>query len=257
MRDQEGCEMTIAIVLAAGRGTRMGSKIPKQFLEIDGEPIIAKTLRAFEQSDVIDEIVLVTSEEAIEYCRKEIVGRLGFHKVARIVAGGNERYDSSWNGLLACRELFEAEDTCAECGPDKVNPASYVPSKYKNCYVMIHDGARPYVTDEVLRRANKAVRMYGAVAVGMPTKDTVKIVDAEGFAGRTPKRSSVWIIQTPQAFSYELILSANEKVRAESRMTGVTDDAMIVEASGLARVKLVEGSYANIKITTAEDLYRF
>ena len=246
--------MTIAIILAAGRGKRMGTAVPKQFLEIDGEPVIVRTLRVFEESPVIDRIVLVTSENTVQYCREEIVARYGFSKVARIVPGGKERYDSAWNALLACRELFEKDGIPDVSSCREADASSYVPSYYKDCYVMIHDGARPYVTEEILVRADKAVRMYGAVAVGMPTKDTVKIVDAEGFAGRTPKRSSVWIIQTPQAFAYELILSANEKLRAESRLTGVTDDAMIVEASGLARVKLVEGSYANIKITTIEDL---
>ena len=246
--------MTIAIILAAGRGKRMGTKTPKQFLEIGGKPVIARTLQVFEDSAVIDQIVLVTSEDSIEFCRREIVEKYGFKKVARIAAGGAERYDSSWMGLLAAKELFEASGCCQKAEKYRMDVSAYVPTKYKNCFVMIHDGARPYVTEEILRRANEAVHLYGAVAVGMPAKDTVKIIDAEGFAGRTPKRSSVWLIQTPQAFSYELILRANQKLRAESRLAGVTDDAMIVEASGLARVRLVEGSYGNIKITTVDDL---
>ena len=97
---------------------------------------------------------------------------------------------------------------------------------------------------------------YQAAAVGMPSKDTVKIADAEGFAAETPPRAKVWLIQTPQAFSYPLIVEANRRLMAEGRMSGVTDDAMIVEASGLQKVKLVEGSYGNVKLTTPEDLWR-
>ncbi len=218
--------MTTAIVLAAGKGTRMGSEIPKQFLEIDGEPIIVKTLKVFENSPLIDEILLVTSGDYVSYCREHIVDAYGFQKIRDIVIGGRERYDSVWNALLAC------EDTD---------------------YVMIQDGARPFVTEEILERADSAMKQYGTAVVGMPSKDTIKIVDENGFVVSTPNRSHVWNIQTPQAFSYSLIRKANEIMIAKG-MEGVTDDAMIVEASGLARVKLVEGSYENIKITTPDDL---
>ena len=219
--------MTTAIVLAAGRGTRMGTDIPKQFLEIGGVPMIAASLKVFEASDVIDEILLVTSRDYMDYCREEIVEKYGFRKVKAVIEGGAERYDSVWNALLACPETD---------------------------YVFIHDGARPYVTEEILLRAFEAVKEYGTAVVGMPSKDTVKIADEEGFVQDTPERSRVWTIQTPQAFSYKLIRRANELLRENGGMRGVTDDAMIVERSGLARVRLVEGSYANIKITTPEDL---
>lgn len=219
--------MTTAIVLAAGRGTRMGTDIPKQFLEIGGVPMIAASLKVFEASDVIDEILLVTSRDYMDYCREEIVEKYGFRKVRAVIEGGAERYDSVWNALLACPETD---------------------------YVFIHDGARPYVTEEILLRAFEAVKEYGTAVVGMPSKDTVKIADEEGFVQDTPERSRVWTIQTPQAFSYKLIRRANELLRESGGMRGVTDDAMIVERSGLARVRLVEGSYANIKITTPEDL---
>ena len=219
--------MTTAIVLAAGRGTRMGTDIPKQFLEIGGVPMIAVSLKVFEKSSVIDEILLVTSRDYMEYCREEIVEKYGFTKVRAVIEGGAERYDSVWNALLAC--------------PDAD-------------YVFIHDGARPFVTEEILERAYETVQEYGTAVVGMPSKDTVKIVDEEGFVADTPERSRVWTIQTPQVFSYKLIRRANELLRESGGMKGVTDDAMIVERSGLARVRLVEGSYANIKITTPEDL---
>ena len=222
--------MTTAIILAAGQGKRMGTAVPKQFLEIDGIPVIVRTLRVFDESPLIDRIILVAQEDYTDYCRTEIIERYGFSKNVRIVAGGKERYQSVWNALLVCE------------GTD---------------YVMIHDGARPFADQKILARADEAMRKYGAAAAGMPSKDTVKIADDDGFAVSTPDRSHVWIIQTPQAFSYSLIRKANELLMAEDRMAGVTDDAMIVEASGLARVRLFEGSYKNIKITTPEDLRAF
>ena len=221
--------MTTGIILAAGKGTRVGTDTPKQFLPYRGRPLVCASLSVFNESPVIDDIVLVTSEEYTDYCRTEIVERHAFSKVNKIVAGGRERYDSVWNALMAC--------------PDAD-------------YVLIHDSARPFVTEEIVERAAEAAKMYGAAAVGMPSKDTVKIADSEGFAETTPPRDRVWTIQTPQAFSRPLLVSANELLMKSGQMNGVTDDAMIVETSGLARVKLVEGSYENVKITTPADLKR-
>ena len=218
--------MTSAIILAAGKGQRMGTELPKQFLSMGDDMLLTKTIRVFEESSVIQDIVLVTSEDWIGFCRTEIVERKGFHKVRKIVAGGKERYDSVYQGLLACPNAD---------------------------YVFIHDGARPFVTEEILVRTQEAVEKYEACAVGVPSKDTVKIVDEDGFVESTPPRKNVWNIQTPQAFSYPLIRAAYEVVR-DNNMTGITDDAMIVERSRLAKVKLVMGSYYNIKITTPEDM---
>ena len=218
--------MTAAIVLAAGRGKRMESDTPKQFLHIENEMIIEKTLRVFEASDVIDEIILVTGEDWVEFCRDEIVAKNDFKKVRAIVVGGAERYDSVYAGLLACPEAD---------------------------YVMIHDGARPFVTEAILERVSEAVKEFDAAAAAVPSKDTVKIADEHGFVVSTPDRRRVWNMQTPQAFNYTLIRGAYEILK-ESGMTGVTDDAMVIERSGLGRVKLVMGSYSNIKITTPEDL---
>lgn len=222
--------MTTAIILAAGRGTRMGTDTPKQFLEINGTPVIAFSLRVFENCPFIDEILLVSSGDYIGYCREKIISQYGFSKVKDIIEGGSERYDSVWNALLAC------------------NPGTD--------YVLIHDGARPCITEDVLERTYEAAKLYGAAAAAVPSKDTVKIADENGFSADTPPRNRVWLMQTPQAFSYKLIRQANEMLMSENRMDGVTDDAMIVERSGLAKVKLVEGSYGNIKITTPEDLER-
>ena len=218
--------MTSAIILAAGKGQRMGTELPKQFLSMGDDMLLTKTIRVFEESSVIQDIVLVTSEDWIGFCRTEIVDREGFRKVRKIVAGGKERYDSVYQGLLACPNAD---------------------------YVFIHDGARPFVTEEILVRTQEAVEKYEACAVGVPSKDTVKIVDEDGFVESTPPRKNVWNIQTPQAFSYPLIRAAYEVVR-DNNMTGITDDAMIVERSRLAKVKLVMGSYYNIKITTPEDM---
>ena len=218
--------MTSAIILAAGKGQRMGTELPKQFLSMGDDMLLTKTIRVFEESSVIQDIVLVTSEDWIGFCRTEIVDREGFRKVRKIVAGGKERYDSVYQGLLACPNAD---------------------------YVFIHDGARPFVTEEILVRTQEAVEKYEACAVGVPSKDTVKIVDEDGFVESTPPRKNVWNIQTPQAFSYPLIRAAYEVVR-DNNMTGITDDAMIIERSRLAKVKLVMGSYYNIKITTPEDM---
>lgn len=206
----------------------MGTKTPKQFLEIDGVPMIVRTLRVFAESQKIDRIVLVTSKDYMDYCRLEIVEKYQIPKVEAIVEGGAERYNSVWNALLACEDAD---------------------------YVMIQDGARPFITEEILQRTDEAMRKYGAVAVAVPSKDTIKITDDEGKVIDTPDRAHVWNIQTPQAFRYTLIRRANEILMSvPGGMTGVTDDAMIVERSGLSDVHLVMGSYANIKITTPEDL---
>lgn len=215
-----------AIVLAAGQGKRMNSKIQKQFLEIQGRPVLYYSLRCFQDSPLIQDIILVTGEEFIPYCKKEIVDKYGFTKVSHITAGGKERYDSVYAGLRAC----------SNCG-----------------YVFIHDGARPFITEEILERGLKNARKTGACVVGMPSKDTVKLADEQGFVKETPDRNSVWTIQTPQIFSYELIREAHESIRRKD-MSGITDDAMVVEQETGVKVALSEGAYRNIKITTPEDL---
>ena len=215
-----------AIVLAAGQGKRMNSSIQKQFLEIKGYPVLYYSLKCFQDSPLIGEIVLVTSENEVSYCRSEIVKKYGFSKVTGIIAGGKERYDSVYAGLLAC----------GECE-----------------YVFIHDGARPFISEEILERGLTGVQETGACVIGMPSKDTVKIADEDGFVKETPDRKNVWTIQTPQIFSYGLIRDAHESIRKKD-MSAITDDAMVVEQETGVRVRLAEGSYQNIKITTPEDL---
>ena len=215
-----------AIVLAAGQGKRMHSKIQKQFLEIEGKPVLYYSLHCFQESPLIRDIILVTGEEMISYCEQEIVKKYGFSKVRKVTAGGKERYDSVYAGLLCCQDTD---------------------------YVYIHDGARPFITEEMVQRGYEAVKRNNACVMGMPSKDTVKLADSSGYVKETPDRKIVWNIQTPQIFSYDLIRGAYESIRKKD-MTGVTDDAMVVEQETGTKILLVEGSYQNIKITTPEDL---
>lgn len=219
-------EKCTAIVLAAGQGRRMNTKIQKQFLEIQGYPVLYYSLKCFQDSPLISDIILVTGEDVISYCKEQIVDKFGFDKVTKVIAGGKERYDSVYAGLLACSNTE---------------------------YVFIHDGARPFITGEILERGLAGAKETGACVVGMPSKDTVKLADQEGCVEATPDRSLVWTIQTPQVFEYPLILSAHESIRKKD-MYGITDDAMVVEHETNRKIKLVEGSYQNIKITTPEDL---
>lgn len=220
-------EKNIALILAAGQGKRMGSDVPKQYISIEGSPLLYYTLKAF-CHPLIDGIVLVAPPGETSYCKEEIVERYGFSNVMSIVEGGSQRYHSVYNGIRAiehCRHLF------------------------------IHDGARPFVDGAILERASQAVEQYQACAVGMPVKDTIKIVDNDIFTVNTPRRDTLWLVQTPQVFDFPLIREAYEKLMSEHEDTiNVTDDAMVVETMLHRQVKLVEGSYKNIKITTPEDL---
>ena len=171
-------EKTTAIVLAAGQGKRMHSKIQKQFLEIQGHPVLYYSLKCFQESPLIHDIIIVTGEDMISYCKREIVERYQLTKVSAVIAGGKERYDSVYKGLLACEECK---------------------------YVFIHDGARPFITEEILERGMFGVQETGACVVGMPSKDTVKVADEADFVSETPDRKRVWTVQTPQIFSYDLI----------------------------------------------------
>ena len=221
-----------AIVLAAGQGKRMQSDVHKQYLLIKDKPVLYYSLKAFEDS-LIDDIVLVVGKDEENFCRKEIVDKYGFAKIRAIVEGGKERYHSVAYGIRSIGW------TCD--------------------YVFIHDGARPFVNDEMIKRAYDEVRQSKACVVGMPVKDTIKIADEKGYVAETPNRSLIWQIQTPQVFdkqlitlAYERLLSEEEKLLADG--VTVTDDAMVVEYFMRIPVRLVRGSYENIKITTPEDL---
>ena len=223
---------TVAIVLAAGSGSRMQSDVKKQFMEIGGKPLIYYSLKAFEES-LIDDIVLVVSRGDVAYAQKEIVQKYGFDKVTAVVEGGLARYHSVRLGLQAAA---------------------------KDCdYAFIHDGARPFIDRDIILRALQAVKEYKACVVGMPAKDTIKIADEKGFAASTPDRNLMWTVQTPQVFSYNMILDLYQRLDIEegelmNKGINITDDAMVVEYYTDTKVKLVEGSYDNIKITTPEDI---
>lgn len=216
-----------AVVLAAGKGSRMQAERPKQYLLLKGKPVLYYSLKAFEES-CVDEVVLVVGEGEVEYCQKEIVDTYHFKKVTAIIEGGKERYHSVYNGLK-------------ELDRDGVD------------YVFIHDGARPFVTSSLVSKLLKEVKEYKACVAGMPVKDTIKIVDSNQFVTATPDRSLVWLVQTPQVFDYSLVCGAYEAIMAGDQ-TGITDDAMVVEKMTGHPVKLVEADYRNIKITTPEDI---
>ncbi|MFR8547894.1 MAG: 2-C-methyl-D-erythritol 4-phosphate cytidylyltransferase [Lachnospiraceae bacterium] len=219
---------TVAIVLAGGSGSRMKSSVKKQYMLIGDKPVLYYSLRVFQDSSVIDEIILVCGREEVENCRAEIVEKYDFTKVSRIIPGGKERYHSVYEGLKAA----------VDCD-----------------YVMIHDGARPFVDEQMLERIWDALPSARACTVGMPVKDTIKRSDPEGFVEETLPREKLWLIQTPQAFEYRLIRKLHEDAAGGACLgQQITDDAMLVECLGKIRVKLIEGSYQNIKITTPDDL---
>ena len=190
---------TAAVVLAAGSGKRMGTAVHKQYLLIKGRPVIYYTLQAFEDSEV-DEVILVTGADEVDYCRKEIVEAYRFKKVRDVVAGGKERYDSVYEGLKALS------------GCD---------------YVLIHDGARPLISRTLINANINCVQETKACITAVPAKDTIKVADDNGYVADTPDRSRLWQIQTPQSFSYALVLEAYRK-REEAMDDTLTDDAMVV-----------------------------
>ena len=217
-------ETVTAIVLAAGQGRRMNSKIQKQFMLLQNKPVLYYSLHCFQESEV-DQIILVTGETEIEYCQKEIVEKYGFSKVKSIVPGGKERYDSVEQGL-----------NCIEDG-----------------IVLIHDGARPFVTQDMIRQSVITAKEAGACTIGVPVKDTIKVVDENQYGIETPDRKTLWQIQTPQTFQVPLIKKAYDCMR-QSEMGNITDDTMLVEQYCGVRTKMIKGSYQNLKITTPEDL---
>lgn len=220
-----GKEKITAIVLAAGKGSRMKSDVQKQYMQLAGKPVVAHSLEQFEQS-AVDEIVLVTGQDEMDYCKEHIVDAYHITKVQHIVAGGAERYESVYRALEAME---------------------------KSNYVFIHDGARPCITQSIIQACIEHVKKYKTCIIGMPVKDTIKIADENDFAKDTPDRKTLWQIQTPQCFVYDEIKRAYEKMM-ESGQKNITDDAMVMENFGSRKVKLVEGSYKNIKITTPEDM---
>src|SRR3989338_305398 len=214
-----------AIIPAAGAGNRMGSMTEKQFLELGGMPVVAHTLSRFQIVKNIHSIYLVVPPDKIEYCRSEIVEKYGFTKVVEIVAGGKERQDSVYNGLLRLNSDIDI--------------------------VLVHDGVRPFVTEEIIRQSLKEVNECGAVVVATPEKDTVKEVSEDLIIKRTLNRRHLWRIQTPQVFVNDVLLRAFREAMEDGYYG--TDEASLVERAGY-HVRVIMGSEFNIKITTPEEL---
>ena len=202
----------------------MGTDISKQFLPLCGKEILAHTVEVFENAENIRDIVLVTGADSLQDV-KDMAQEYGWQKIISIVAGGKERQDSVWNGLQKV-----PEDTAI---------------------VLIHDGVRPFVTADILNLSIETAVEMGVCVAGVPAKDTIKVCNNENIAIDTPDRSTLWQIQTPQTFQKELILKAYQQAKENGFMG--TDDASLAEYSGYP-VKVIMGSYRNIKITTKEDL---
>ncbi|KGM95253.1 2-C-methyl-D-erythritol 4-phosphate cytidylyltransferase [Clostridium novyi A str. 4552] len=213
-----------AIIVAAGKGTRMNTGINKQFINLKGNPILYYTLKKFQDNIFIDNIVLVLSKDEIQYCNDNVLEKYNLDKVTHIVEGGKTRQESVISGLNAAKDSE---------------------------IVLIHDGARPFIEDRIINDGIKYAKLYGASACGVKVKDTIKIKDEDGFSKETLNREELFSVQTPQCFKYDLILNSHKKALDDNIQ--VTDDTSVVENYG-HRVYLYEGSYNNIKITTPEDL---
>ena len=214
-----------AIIVAAGQGIRMSNTVRKQYIALDGIPILSRTLGVFDRCDLIDRIIVAVPKDDIDYCRNEIIPAADMKKEAILVVGGERRQDSVYNGL----KTIESDDGI----------------------VLIHDGVRPFVNPEHLAACIKSAQKQGACILGIPAFDTVKHVNAKNEIIETRKRDTLWLAQTPQAFQLELIKRAHEIAKQEG-FTG-TDDASLVERLG-GIVKIIPGSRNNIKITNQEDL---
>ncbi|NLX03426.1 MAG: 2-C-methyl-D-erythritol 4-phosphate cytidylyltransferase [Syntrophomonadaceae bacterium] len=214
------------VIAAAGTGSRMKSKINKQYMLLNSRPVLSYSLDVFEKYEAVDEIVIVAHPRDTEYCEKEIVKKFGYRKVKKVIPGGEQRQDSVWAGLLQLNR-----DTTD--------------------YVAVHDGARPLLTSALLTDLIKQAEEWGAAIPGVYARDTLKMVDRDGFVGNTLDRSSTVFIQTPQIFRFREIYQAYEMAREEGFTS--TDDAALFEKY-IGRVKVVPGNYNNLKITTPEDL---
>jgi len=215
---------TLAIVVAAGRSSRMGEGPKKQYRLLAGRPVLGRTLEVFEHASAVDGVVLVVAPGEEDWCREEIVNRFGFTKVAAVVPGGEVRRDSVWAGL-------QALPPCA--------------------LVLVHDGVRPFVTARQIAAVAEAAREYGAATLAVPPKDTVKLGAPPGVPVSTLPRENLWLVQTPQAFRFDVLIKAHRLAR--DRGLAATDDTSLAEAAGY-EVRMVPGAYTNIKITTPEDL---
>ena len=217
--------MISAIILAGGKGKRMRSAISKQFIDIKGKPIIYYTLKKFSENKKIDNIIVVLPEDEVKYFKENILKKYEL-RINKIVIGGKERQDSVYNALKSLK-----------------NSSTDI--------VLIHDGARPFISERIINEGIKFAEIYGAAAPGVMPKDTIKVKNEKNFSVDTPNRANLVSIQTPQVFKFDEILEGHEKIRYNGEK--VTDDTMVVEKYGYS-VYLYDGEYTNIKVTTPEDL---
>ena len=213
------------IIPAAGSGSRMKSDRPKQYLEIDGKSIVFRTVERFESSPEVDRIILVAAKDSIGSLNRMAESE-GMAKIVGVIPGGMHRQDSVWNGLQSLKS-------------QNVD------------IVVVHDAVRPFVTHEMIRSVTQTALDDGAAVVAVSPKDTIKVSNGKRVIQSTLQRENVWAVQTPQAFRFQLLYSAFERAIIDKFYA--TDEAALVERLG-SKVRIVEGSYDNIKITTAEDL---
>ena len=217
---------TVAVIPAAGEGVRMGAGVAKQFMELEGRPLLAVTLENFERCSTVESVFVVVPPDSVSYCKEEIIKRYGLSKVRQVVPGGKRRQDSVRLGLEAAQGQFDL--------------------------VLIHDGVRPFVGPEFIARIIQAASQHRAVIPVLPLKETVKEVGKNGRVAGTIERGSLRLVQTPQAFCYVDILSAHRRA-ADENWEEMTDDALLLERMGIP-VAVIEGLEENIKITTPYDL---
>ena len=213
------------LIPAAGKGHRMSQAVKKPYLELAGKPILAHTIQRFEQNSAVDAIFVIVDSTDFNHCRTVVLDPYGFTKVEPLVAGGETRQMSVYNGVQAL-----------PAGAD---------------FVIVHDGARPFVTDAIIFACLTAADEWGAAVAAVPVKDTIKVTNPDGFIVDTPRRDQLWAVQTPQVFRKSVLEEAHQT--AQTRQLSATDDAALVEQLGFP-VKVVSGSYANLKITTPVDL---
>jgi len=217
--------MVAAIIVAAGKGTRMQDPVRKQYQPLAGLPILTHSISAFSKSDLVDSIYLVVPRDDFDFCRQNILDPIKLGPKTRLVAGGARRQESVYRGL------------------QQLDPGCRL--------VVIHDGVRPFVQPDQITACIKGARQAGACILGIPAYDTLKRVDPSENIVDTVARDAIWLAQTPQAFRYDLIQKAHEQARLDGHQG--TDDASLVERLGTP-VKIIRGSRSNIKITTKEDL---
>lgn len=215
-----------AVIPAAGSGIRMGLEEAKQYLELGGKPLLARTLRTFQECHLVDSIILVVPEKDVDYCLQQIVQRYQLSKVYKVISGGERRQDSVRTGIEA------VADNCR--------------------WVLVHDGVRPFLSIELIEKVIKAARRFRAVITGLPVTETIKQAGSKGNVLRTIERRDLWLMQTPQIFRREDIHLAHQEALKRG-WTEATDDAFLVEKIGIS-VKIIEGEERNIKITTPHDL---